>query len=100
MNFVDALDRGNAITFKQQLDNQLGLFDGQIHAVKNVRVRLRKRARALLAAKPLKTIPMLPKAGALNPATMAGHVDLDLSSGQIHNERGREKSLPSVSGRS
>ena len=46
---------------------------------------------AALAALVALAINALPKAAAFGTVVVAGHVDLDLSSGPIHNERGRRK---------
>src|ERR1035438_7577211 len=87
MNAGNALDRRNAIALKQELEHQLGAIHGQVHAVQGVVTGIREDFAALLAlvALAILTLPRLPTFGS---AIVAGHMDLDLSSGQGQNGSG------------
>jgi hypothetical protein len=84
----NALDGGNAIAFEHERENHLGFLYGQVHAVQRVRARLGECLRTLAAAKALEPVAMLTEALAFGAAIVAGHKDLDLSSGQVQNEGG------------
>ncbi len=79
---VDAgnwLYAGNGILFKEQLQHLLGLGEWRIHVFKRVLLRFNERLKALTAAEGPETVTMASGSSAIDSATMASHVDLDLS---------------------
>ena len=64
-----------------------------VHPVQRIVAGVSKDLAALLALVAL-PILALPEFSAFGSAIVAGHVDLNLSSGRVHNGRGTQKSLP------
>jgi hypothetical protein len=84
----DALDAGHAISFEQETENSLSFVNGRVHPVQQIGVRLSECFRALTTAEPLKSVAMFSEALAFGTAIVAGHADLDLSSGPVQNGGG------------
>ena len=84
----NALHGRNAGAFEQQRENRFGAFNGKVHAVKGLVLRLRKGFRAGLAAEALKPVAMLSEALALGTAVVACHSGLELSSSRVDNGSG------------
>jgi len=75
VNFCRALDAGNAIAFQQELENHLGFFDGQIHAVQRVVAGVREYLAALIALVAL-AVTALAKFSTFDTAIVAGHCEI------------------------
>jgi hypothetical protein len=74
MDFGDALDRGDGVALKQELHNQLGLLDWQVHAVQGVIAGVREHLTALLALVAL-AVPAFTKLAAFGTAVVACHCE-------------------------
>ena len=74
MNFGDALDARNAVTFEQETENHFGLLDGQVHAVQGVVTGIREHLAALVALVALAVLA-LTEFPTFCPAIVAGHCE-------------------------
>lgn len=92
MNARKAFRARNAVAFEQEPKHTLSLFARQVHSLKRPFVGFSEGLRAFAAAETLVAVAVFAEPLALDTAVVAGHVDLDLSSGQVQNERGRQKS--------
>jgi hypothetical protein len=68
MDFGNALDGRNGVPFKQELQDQLGLLDRQVHAVKRFVLRLPEPLRALAALIALVALTIASLALTFDPA--------------------------------
>jgi hypothetical protein len=96
MQSRDTRGTADAGAFTDELDGQETIvrYQAALSAAFAL-VRLCVALPALVAAKPLQSVAMFAESLAINTTTVAGHMDLDLSSGQRHNRRGTRKSLVS-----
>jgi hypothetical protein len=93
MNVCQTDHARNTVTFQQELQDEFGFVNRQVHTIQGVVAGIREHLPALRALVAL-AIPTLPKAATFGTAVVAGHADLDLSSGPVQNRRGHQKSLP------
>jgi hypothetical protein len=77
VNVRDPLHRGDAVTFQQQPQNQLGFIDRKVHSVQRGVASIREYLAALGALVAL-TIPALTKLAAVDPAIVTGHCAISI----------------------
>src|SRR5258708_2519978 len=93
MNARYAFDAADGAPFYEQFKNSFHAVNGRVHSIKRVLMGLREGFGALAAAEGLKPVTTFSEASALDSGAVACHLDLDLCSGQVQNERG-DQSLP------
>jgi hypothetical protein len=75
VDFGNALHGGNRVAFEQELQDQFGLLDRQVHAIKRLLAWLQERLGTLLALEPLATFAVFTVLLAFGTAVVTRHCD-------------------------
>ena len=87
LNAAETGGSAHAVAFHEAVEDHADLFPWQAHVcAERLILRFLEAFAALLALVALHTAFVEASFHGFNFATVAGHVDLDLSSGRVHNE--------------